>query len=217
MHLPKQTFFNLSQEKREKIEQAALNEFAEYGYDNSNMNRIVASSQIAKGSFYQYFDDKKDVYLYLMDSLANRKIELFRSLICAIEQNSLLHNLREMFRIGLEFANSDPKFFKLSQNSVYKNPELLQEFNEKYNPVALDIFGKMLENARKKGELRVDVNIPLISSFISALVSKATLDLIAGAAQKETREAVVEELIRFIECAVIKNNNGGRQSGSNKS
>jgi len=57
--MPKQTFFNLSPDKRGTIEQAALDEFTAYGFDNSNMNRIVAQSRIAKGSFYQYFEDKK--------------------------------------------------------------------------------------------------------------------------------------------------------------
>jgi len=54
-------FFNLSNEKQQTIEQAALDEFSEYGLCGSNMNRIVGQSKISKGSFYQYFEDNIDM------------------------------------------------------------------------------------------------------------------------------------------------------------
>jgi len=51
--------------------------FSEYGFDNSNKNRIVAQSEIAKVSFYKYFEDKKDLYFHLMDTLLKRNYKLF--------------------------------------------------------------------------------------------------------------------------------------------
>ena len=64
--MPKQTFLNLPEEKRNTIITAAINEFAEYGLENASTNRIVANSGISKGSFYQYFEDKQDVFMYLL-------------------------------------------------------------------------------------------------------------------------------------------------------
>jgi len=51
--MPKQTFFNLPEEKREMVFNAAVEEFAEHGLKNASTNRIVKNSGIAKGSFYQ--------------------------------------------------------------------------------------------------------------------------------------------------------------------
>ena len=53
--MPKQTFLNLPEEKRNTIINIAIEEFAEYGLENASTNRIVAKSGISKGSFYQYF------------------------------------------------------------------------------------------------------------------------------------------------------------------
>ena len=53
--MPKDTFFNLSEEKSTLIEDAALNEFAEHGFDNASINRIVEKADIAKGSFLSIF------------------------------------------------------------------------------------------------------------------------------------------------------------------
>ena len=201
--MPKQTFFNLPQEKRQKIEQAALDEFAEYGFDNSNMNRIVAQSQIAKGSFYQYFDDKKDLYFHLIDTLVARKTSLFKTVFDDLKQNTFAMNLKEMFRIGLEFADSDPKYYRLSEDSAYKNPALIHEFIEKYNPMAVDIYAQMLNYASEMDELHKDINIPLTASFISSLINQTTINLITNAVPAAQRNKTIAELIAFIERAVL--------------
>ena len=77
-YMPKQTFLNLPEEKRETIMNAAVEEFAEYGLENASTNRIVKNSGIAKGSFYQYFDDKQDVFMHLLDVIEQKELEFFK-------------------------------------------------------------------------------------------------------------------------------------------
>ncbi len=71
--MPKQTFFNLPSEKRETIMNAAIEEFAEYGLENASTNRIVKNSGIAKGSFYQYFEDKQDVFMHMLAMIEQKE------------------------------------------------------------------------------------------------------------------------------------------------
>ena len=74
--MPKETFFNLPNEKRQLIENTAISEFAANGYDKASINTIVAKSGIAKGSFYQYFTEKKDLFLHIILSvIAQKKIK----------------------------------------------------------------------------------------------------------------------------------------------
>ncbi|MCL1804805.1 MAG: TetR/AcrR family transcriptional regulator [Clostridiales bacterium] len=202
--MPKQTFFNLPPDKREVIEQAALDEFAEYGFDNSNMNRIVSQSRIAKGSFYQYFEDKKDLYFHLIDVIVSEKMSMLEPLISTYERNGFSYNFKETFRIGLAFADSKPKYYLLGEDFANKQPPFIKEFIEKYDPLATDVYTKMLEYAREKDELLEDINIPLIASFISPLVNETTIGLITRAVPKEQRDYVIGELIGFIERAVLK-------------
>ena len=51
--MPSQTFFNLSEEKREAIVKVALDEFSRFDYSSASISRIVRKTGIAKGSFYQ--------------------------------------------------------------------------------------------------------------------------------------------------------------------
>lgn len=45
----------------------SLKEFAENGYDRASTNNIVENAGISKGSLFNYFNNKKNLYVYLLD------------------------------------------------------------------------------------------------------------------------------------------------------
>ena len=67
--MPKQTFYNLSNEKRQRLLTAAYDEFSRVSLDEASINVIIQHSDISRGSFYQYFHDKEDLYFYCLDLL----------------------------------------------------------------------------------------------------------------------------------------------------
>src|SRR5690242_14812279 len=72
---PKSTFLNLPPEKRERIIELAIEEFSERPYAQASLSRIVARAGIAKGSVYQYFEDKRDLYRWLLtEEVPRRKL-----------------------------------------------------------------------------------------------------------------------------------------------
>src|SRR5690554_5850943 len=111
--MPKDTFFNLPEEKRQRVEEAAINEFADYNYESASVNRIVESAGIAKGSFYQYFEDKKDLYKHIMDIIVKKKLEYMSPTIANPFEIDVFTLLREMYKSGLSFALSHPKLLDI--------------------------------------------------------------------------------------------------------
>lgn len=73
--MPKQTFFNLAREKQDRIIDATIDEFISNPYERTSIDRIVDKANIAKGSFYQYFANKDDLYMYCMVSLYRRFLD----------------------------------------------------------------------------------------------------------------------------------------------
>ena len=71
--MPKQTFLNLPEEKRKAFLEIALEEFADNDYNTASISKIVEKAGIAKGSVYQYFEDKQDLFMYLLD-VANKEM-----------------------------------------------------------------------------------------------------------------------------------------------
>ena len=73
--MPTDTFFRLPESKRETLLRCARQEFARVPYPDASINRIIHSAGIPRGSFYMYFEDKSDLFLYLMDQLVDAFIE----------------------------------------------------------------------------------------------------------------------------------------------
>jgi len=81
--MPKDTFFHLKEEKREKIEKALINEFSKGSLEKASISNIVAEAKIPRGSFYQYFENKEDAVKYVVHKYSK------------IEKNKLSDFLKE--------------------------------------------------------------------------------------------------------------------------
>lgn len=64
--MPKQTFNNLPVERQTEILAACRLEFEENSLATSSVSNIVSRLNIARGSFYKYFEDLEDCYFYLL-------------------------------------------------------------------------------------------------------------------------------------------------------
>ncbi|MDU1412286.1 MAG: TetR/AcrR family transcriptional regulator [Clostridium sp.] len=73
--IPTNTFFNLTEEKQKKILDAAKNEFITYSYYDASINRIIKESDISRGSFYMYFENKEDLFIFLMQKNMDTLLE----------------------------------------------------------------------------------------------------------------------------------------------
>ena len=69
-----QTFYRLPDEKKERILRSAHREFTQHTYEKSSINRILDDARIPKGSFYQYFDDKSDLFYLCIFSVYEKII-----------------------------------------------------------------------------------------------------------------------------------------------
>lgn len=70
--MPSERFFNLPEEKKKRIIKAALKEFARVSYEEISINRIIQEAEIPRGSFYQYFEDKQDLEIFLLEGFRDR-------------------------------------------------------------------------------------------------------------------------------------------------
>jgi AcrR family transcriptional regulator len=62
----------MSPERRDRLFQSAAEEFAARGYEAASLNRIIERAGIAKSSLYYYFDDKRDLFEQLVQSVVER-------------------------------------------------------------------------------------------------------------------------------------------------
>ena len=72
--MPSNTFFRLEKEKQDKILEASKKEFSKFPLEEASIANIVKEAGIPRGSFYQYFTGKEDVFFYLFEE-ARRNLE----------------------------------------------------------------------------------------------------------------------------------------------
>jgi len=65
-------------DRRDQILEYALEVFARKGFHDTSIADICARAQIARGTLYQYFEDKRDVLAALIDRIVARIIDAIR-------------------------------------------------------------------------------------------------------------------------------------------
>lgn len=159
--MPKQTFLNLPREKRETIMNAAIQEFADYGLENASTNRIVKNSGIAKGSFYQYFEDKQDVFTHLLDMMEEQEMEFFRDRHPPGNNMDTFHYFRWMVKTGMEFGLTHPREVQAAWRVLLGEGLYYGKNFAGYREKATNALRAMITQAIKRGEVDPSVDVEL--------------------------------------------------------
>lgn len=64
--MPSNTFLNLPEDKQTRLMDAASREFSAKPYNEASINKIIQEAGIPRGSFYMYFQDKEELFRYLV-------------------------------------------------------------------------------------------------------------------------------------------------------
>lgn len=105
----KKTFLNLKPERQEEILKTALIEFTRNDYKSASLTSIVKSLKLAKGSFYRYFNSKKELYIFLIDFAGRKRYEDIDELVNNIPE-TIEDLLIENFRKKIEFDKQYPLY-----------------------------------------------------------------------------------------------------------
>ena len=114
--MPKATFHNLRPEKKEAVIFAALEEFALNDYANASITNMVKIIGIAKGSIYQYFDQKKGLYEYLIELATDTKLEYTKKILKQTGEGDFVKWYRKLLWQSLLFELEHPRYASLLKN-----------------------------------------------------------------------------------------------------
>ena len=112
--MPRPTFFRLEEDKQMKIIEACEKEFSTVPIHQSSIANIVKYADIPRGSFYQYFEDKDDVFFYICDNLIKEPESIFISLFRQ-NKGDLFKTVEEFFDYFLDLVIKS-KHAKLLKN-----------------------------------------------------------------------------------------------------
>ena len=125
----KKTFYNLPEEKRQRVTEAIVDEFANVEDDKVSINRIVQKAKISRGSFYQYFDDKLDLVEVLIRSYLNMVIDDLRRAIISSD-GDIFYTFECMYDliIGLSKDERNRKVLRNLISNIRANNNLVSDY-----------------------------------------------------------------------------------------
>lgn len=100
--------------RTEEIKQAALDLFAEKGYDATSIQDITAAVTIKKATFYSHFPSKDELFLLIMEEQATQIIEKTEAAIKNTKATDLNGLLFEVFdaQVRMNFNRTHLLFWK---------------------------------------------------------------------------------------------------------
>ncbi len=171
--MPKQTFLNLSEEKRRVIIDAAIDEFAEYGLENASTNRIVANSGIAKGSFYQYFEDKQDVFMHLLRVIEEEKTEFFKDKHPPGGNMDTFQYFRWMIKTGMEFNTKHPLLTQAVSRVMFGEGlyygQVFADIRERTSQALKSTIEQAIKNGEVDPSVDVDLAVMIMETWSNAI------------------------------------------------
>jgi AcrR family transcriptional regulator len=217
--MPKQTFINLPDTKRTLVINTALEEFANNAYDKASVSKIVDNAKIAKGSMYQYFENKEELYSYLVQFVSEQKLAYINNAIKA-QQDNFFALYKEIIRAAAKFDLENPRYssFLYSVGKDTRNPSISKQIMSS----SISFISNLLHDAHAKGQIRDDINLDFaafiisylsvdIGDYISEKYDFSYADILKSKAGKlpvtdEQLSEVLDDLIEFFKRGIARNN-----------
>lgn len=199
--MPTKTFFNLKEDKRKRVETALIHEFGKGSFEQASITNIVNEAEIPRGSFYQYFVDKKDAVTYLIQKfilLDHQKV--LEALIDTngdiFEAGFRIYDYRTKetilnFDIGL--ARNILEELRRNNINIFENKDILEK-------------EKSLKEYINKDNLKINSEEDLyyFIRILTAVIRSVTMEVFSERISKEEGRKMLEKELEIIRKGIEK-------------
>lgn len=167
--MPTETWWNLPEEKRTRITDVAIAEFGARGFSAGSLNVIAREAGIAKGSLFQYFEDKLDLFATVCEEGSSR---IEAAAIGGVDPEApFFELLRDIVFRWLTYFRTHPleramAFATANEIDPHARAAVRSVANEHY----VKGLTPLVEIARVRGELRVDVTSEFVVSMVTLVL-----------------------------------------------
>lgn len=208
----KDTFDNISEERKKRILDVSIKEFAEKGYNAANINAIAQKAEISIGSLYSYFASKEDLFLTIVD-VGFQLIEEVINNINIVEED-IFSKLEKLFRTTREYAIKYPEMNQIYLDLTTQGLSgLANRLSTKLESITVEFYNNIINEAKIKGIIRTDINLELTSFLIDNMLTmyqfsfssdyyRDRMKIFLGSKYDIEEDALLNEIMKFIKRAL---------------
>jgi AcrR family transcriptional regulator len=155
------------QKTRRLLLEAAAEEFAQYGFQGANVNRIADAAGFSVGTVYNYFPSKREFMLTFINEIGQMHVDFIKEQVNQAADPHL--RLRNFFKAGFEFVQTNLKETRSIFNALNgPDEEFRQQLFTTYAPLFELLSEDIINPGIKQGDFRTD--IPTTTSGLIMLI-----------------------------------------------
>ncbi|MBQ5652056.1 MAG: TetR/AcrR family transcriptional regulator [Peptococcaceae bacterium] len=184
--------------KRELILAAAREIFGEKGYHSTTSEEIAKKAGVGKGTIYQYFESKQDIFLQMHMQYLKQYSE---NVVALIQENSTfeenlrriiryhLDNLQDLIQFGVQFMSR----MQTDETKCTENHAVMEEVKKQLSVEQYKLF----DVAKERGEI-IDVNPQLLITCFSGMFVGIAHMVGMRELSAEEKQQMEESLIQIV-------------------
>lgn len=167
--MPSDTFFRLPEEKRRRIFEAALDEFSSRRFSDASINSIIKAAGIPRGSFYQYFENKEDLYAFILQQISSEKIDIFS--MSQLRESAEI-NFYELLCAAMPaifaWADENPRYSRFGLLMLEDDSEFIRHIFSKMQG-SQNFMREYLLMEQQAGRIRPEAQVDTVIQFIMSV------------------------------------------------
>jgi TetR/AcrR family fatty acid metabolism transcriptional regulator len=159
-----------SNDKYQRILNAASKVFAEQGYFQSTVAQIAKEAGVADGTIYLYFKNKDDIMVQFLNYKIREVFARFRREVDMAD--SAVDKLRNLIRGHLDEFQKDRNMAIIYQSETHQKTRLTEAHIHEMSAMYHDILTEIVEQGQREGSIRQTLYLWLVKRFILGAVDE---------------------------------------------
>jgi AcrR family transcriptional regulator len=174
--VPRATWTNLDAGRRERVLAAAMAEFGRHGYSGGSLNVIARDAGVAKGSLFQYFDDKFDFFAYVAEYTSLRVYAAMTPYLDATEEVPFGERMHQLVGVWMDYMAEHPLERGVTAATTMElDPQVRLAVRAPTHSLYAHGLRPLLTAAVERGELAADLDVDAMLSMLVLLLPHLAL------------------------------------------
>ncbi len=199
--------------KKENILNVSINEFSTNGFNSANINNIAQKAGVSVGAMYKYFENKRALYLTCVEWAMHHLNKKIGEVID--ESSDIISMFEKIVRLIQKHRKENEQFTKLYYEMATEgNAEYAMLISSQIEGVTSNLYAAYLEQAKKDGKIRDDIDSRYFAFFIDNLLMMLQfsysceyyidrMKIYTYEAAFDDDETLVEQVMLFIKGALM--------------
>lgn len=207
----KETFDRIPEERRNRIIDVAIKEFAYKGFDNANINKIASDAGVSVGSIYKYFNTKDDLFLTCVHIGVTTLEKVLNDILNS--NDDLFIKIEKIIRVIQSHSRSQKDLIVLyNEMTSESNSELTWKLSSEMETISANVYSSLIRQAQDNGLVNKNISAGLFAFFLDNILMmlqfsygceyyRERFKIYAGNDILDNDDLVVNQLLMFLKAA----------------